>query len=49
MIRQGKVTSPAKGAVDESRSEVVLLNAPHGDYVFCVINKNQQDTSKVWE
>ena len=35
------------GAVDESRSEVVLVNAPHGDYVFCVITKNQQDHS--WE
>jgi beta-lactamase class A len=34
-----------QGAVDESRSEVVLVNAPHGDYVFCVITKNQEDTS----
>lgn len=31
------------GAVDQSRSEVVLVNAPHGDYVFCVITKNQND------
>jgi beta-lactamase class A len=31
------------GAVDQSKSEVVLVNAPHGDYVFCVITKNQQD------
>lgn len=36
-----------QGAVDRSRSEVVLVNAPHGDYVFCVITKNQEDTS--WE
>jgi beta-lactamase class A len=36
-----------QGAVDESRSEAVLVNAPHGDYVFCVITKNQQDTSWV--
>ena len=36
-----------QGAVDESRSEVVIVNAPHGDYVFCVITKNQQDTSWV--
>ncbi|MBC7744611.1 MAG: serine hydrolase [Flavobacterium sp.] len=36
-----------QGAVDQSRSEVVLVNAPHGDYVFCVITKNQSDTS--WE
>lgn len=31
------------GSVDQSKSEVVLVNAPHGDYVFCVITKNQQD------
>lgn len=34
-----------QGAVDQSRSEVVLVNAPHGDYVFCVITKNQKDIS----
>jgi beta-lactamase class A len=33
------------GAVDEARSEVVLVNAPHGDYVFCIATKNQQDIS----
>jgi beta-lactamase class A len=32
-----------QGAVDRSRSEVVLVNAPSGDYVFCVITRNQQD------
>ena len=32
------------GAVNESRSEVVLVNAPHGDYVFCITTKNQKDT-----
>ena len=32
------------GAVDQSKSEVVLVNAPHGDYVFCVTTKNQKDT-----
>jgi beta-lactamase class A len=32
-----------QGAVDEAKSEVVLVNAPHGDYVFCVTTKNQQD------
>lgn len=36
-----------QGAVDASRSEVVLVNAPHGDYVFCIITKKQKDTS--WE
>ncbi len=34
-----------QGAVNQSRSEVVLGNAPHGDYVFCVITKNQEDAS----
>ena len=33
------------GAVNRSRSEVALVNAPHGDYVFCVITKNQNDES----
>ena len=36
-----------QGAVNASRSEVVLVNAPHGDYVFAVITKNQEDQS--WE
>lgn len=35
------------GAVNQSRSEVVLVNAPSGDYVFCIITKNQADES--WE
>ena len=34
-----------QGALDRSRSEVVLVNAPHGDYVFCIVTKNQKDTS----
>jgi beta-lactamase class A len=34
-----------QGAVDESRSEVALVNAPNGPYVFSVITKNQADTS----
>jgi len=33
-----------QGAVDDSRSEVVLVNAPHGDYVFAVITNHQKDT-----
>ena len=37
------------GSVDQSKSEVVLVNAPHGDYVFCVITKNQQDQRWVRE
>jgi beta-lactamase class A len=36
------------GWVSRSRSEVVLVNAPHGDYVFCVITKDQKDESFVY-
>lgn len=32
-----------QGSLNESKSEVVLVNAPHGDYVFCVITNNQLD------
>lgn len=32
-----------QGFVSQSRSEVALVNAPHGDYVFCIITKNQKD------
>lgn len=38
-------TASKQGAVNQSRSEVVLVNAPHGDYVFCVITRNQKDES----
>lgn len=34
-----------QGAVDHSRSETVLVNAPSGDYVFSVITKNAVDSS----
>lgn len=37
------------GSLDQSKSEVVLVNAPHGDYVFCVITKNQEDQRWVRE
>ncbi len=40
-------TASKQGAVNRSKSEVVLVNAPHGDYVFCVITKNQEDER--WE
>jgi beta-lactamase class A len=32
-----------QGMLDDSRSEVVLVNAPHGDYVFYVATKNNSD------
>ncbi|MBD0332258.1 MAG: serine hydrolase [Chitinophagaceae bacterium] len=37
------------GAVDEVRSEVVLVNAPHGDIVFAIMTKNNKDTSWNYE
>lgn len=40
-------TISKQGAVSASRSEVVLVNAPHGDFVFSVITDEQTDTS--WE
>jgi len=33
------------GAVNQARSEVVLVHAPHGEYVYCVMTKNQKDES----
>ena len=36
-----------QGAVDRSRSEVVLVNAPSGDYVFSIITKDQADSTWV--
>jgi beta-lactamase class A len=38
-------TLSKQGAVNRSRSEVVLVDAPHGAYVFCVITNGQQDQS----
>jgi beta-lactamase class A len=32
-----------QGALDESKSETVLVNAPHGDYVFSIITNNNKD------
>lgn len=37
------------GAVNEARSEVVLVNAPHGAYVFSVLTNHQQDESWEWD
>jgi beta-lactamase class A len=34
-----------QGMVDASRSEAVLVNAPHGDYVFYIATKNNADKS----
>ncbi len=35
------------GAVNASKSEAMVVNAPSGDYAYCVITKNQQDQR--WE
>ncbi len=34
------------GSVSRSKSEVLLVNGPSGDYVFCVITKEQEDTRR---
>jgi len=31
------------GCVDASRSEVMLVNAPHHPYIFCIFTKNNKD------
>ena len=36
-----------QGMVNDSRSEAVLVNAPHGDYVFYIATKNNKDQR--WE
>ena len=38
-------TISKSGSLDASRSETVLVNAPHGDYVFSIITKNNTDQS----
>lgn len=40
-------TASKNGAVDASRSEAIVVNAPHGDYVYCIITKNNKDQSWV--
>jgi beta-lactamase class A len=37
------------GAVDASRSEVLLVNAPRNPYVFCICTKNNKDQSWIPE
>ncbi|WP_270087544.1 serine hydrolase [Sphingobacterium sp. SYP-B4668] len=40
-------TASKSGSLDDVRSEVVLVNAPSGDYVFSIFTKNNLDRS--WE
>ncbi|MCP9766943.1 serine hydrolase [Lacihabitans sp. LS3-19] len=44
-IPENVKTAYKSGAVDRSRSEVMYVHAPHGEYVYCLITKNQNDTS----
>lgn len=37
------------GSVDQARGEVVLVNAPGGDIVFCILTKNNKDQSWTYE
>lgn len=41
--------SSKNGSVDDAKSETVFVNAPSGDYVFCVATKNQADQRWVQE
>jgi beta-lactamase class A len=36
-------TASKQGALDQSKSETVVVNAPHGDYVFSIITNNNKD------
>lgn len=38
-------TAAKQGMVDKSRSELVMVNAPHGDYVFYIATKDNEDES----
>jgi beta-lactamase class A len=38
-------TASKQGFVDASRSETVVVSAPHGDYVFSIITNHQKDTT----
>lgn len=47
-------TAAKQGMVNKSRSELVMVNAPHGDYVFYIATQNNTDESwgfdnKAWE
>jgi len=36
-------TASKQGALDEAKSETVMVNAPHGDYVFSIITNHNKD------
>lgn len=37
------------GSVNAARGEVVLVNAPSGDFVFCILTKNNKDQSWTYD
>lgn len=42
-------TASKTGTVSDARSEVVLVNAPSGDYVFAIMTKNNEDQRWVYD
>ena len=48
-LPEGVKVATKNGAVNRSRSETALVHAPHGEYVYSVITKNQKDESWVRE
>lgn len=47
-------TAAKQGMVNKSRSELVMVNAPSGDYIFYIATKNNEDESwdynnEAWE
>ncbi|MVM38308.1 serine hydrolase [Spirosoma sp. HMF3257] len=44
-VPPGVKVASKNGAVNQSRSEVVFVHAPHGEYVYCIMTKNQKDES----
>jgi beta-lactamase class A len=36
-------TAAKSGAVNQAKSEAIVVHAPHGDYVFCITTKAQDD------
>ncbi len=44
-LPEGVKVATKNGAVNRSRSETALVHAPHGEYVYSIITKNQKDES----
>lgn len=48
-LPEGIKVATKNGAVNRSRSETAIVHAPHGEYVYSIITKNQKDESWVRE